>query len=143
MLTDEQRRFLHSQRVARLATADASGRPHVVPVCFVVEGNNLYTGVDEKPKQDPARELKRIANIRENAAVAVVVDRYREDWQRLGWVMLRGRAEVLVAGREHDRAQALLRARYAQLAAMRLTHLPVIALRIERASAWGNLTPTT
>jgi len=70
-----------------------------------------------------------------------VVDRYDEDWARLGWVMLRGWAEILPGGVEHAHAQALLRARYPQLAAMALAALPVIALRIERATSWGELSP--
>jgi PPOX class probable F420-dependent enzyme len=80
-----------------------------------------------------------LRNIDENPAVAVVVDRYDEDWARLGWVMLRGRAEILADGVEHDEAQALLRARYLQLDAMQIGELPVIAVRIERTASWGNL----
>ncbi len=139
MLTHEQRRFLQAQRVARLATADASGQPHVVPICYVVDGDTLYTGIDEKPKRAPGRPLKRLANIAQNPVAAAVVDRYDEDWRQLGWVMMRGRAELLEAGSEHDRAQTLLRARYPQLRAMHIESLPVIALRIERAVGWGNL----
>jgi hypothetical protein len=73
------------------------------------------------------------------AAVAVVVDRYEEDWGQLGWVMLRGHAEILIDGREHDQAQALLRSRYPQLKCMQITELPVIAVRIVSATSWGNL----
>jgi PPOX class probable F420-dependent enzyme len=80
-----------------------------------------------------------VQNILANPMVAVVVDRYDEDWARLGWVMLRGHAEILPDGSEHDDAQALLRSRYAQLAAMQIAHLPVIALRIEQVTSWGNL----
>jgi PPOX class probable F420-dependent enzyme len=69
----------------------------------------------------------------------VIVDRYDEDWARLGWVMLRGRAEILRDGQEHQDAQALLRARYPQLAAMQIAAYPVIAVRIERATSWGDL----
>ena len=80
-------------------------------------------------------------NIAARPAVALVVDRYTEDWDRLGWVMLRGRAEVLDDGAEHARAHELVRARYPQLRAMRLDGLPVIALRIGRVASWGDLTP--
>ena len=76
----------------------------------------------------------------DNPSVAFVADRYDEDWQQLGWVMLRGRADILADGPEHDRAQALLRERYAQYRTMQLAELPVIALRIERVTSWGNLT---
>ena len=71
--------------------------------------------------------------------VAIVVDRYDEDWTRLGWVMLRGRAEILRAGTEHDRAQELLRSRYRQLVAMQIADRPVIAVRLERVKSWGDL----
>jgi PPOX class probable F420-dependent enzyme len=139
MLSGEQAAFLASLRVGRLATADARGNPHVVPVCFAIEAATLYITIDEKPKQASARPLKRLRNMMENPSVAFVADRYDEDWQRLGWVMLRGRAEILTDGSEHDRAQALLRKRYPQYRAMQLDNLPVIALRAARATSWGNL----
>ena len=137
MLSGAERRFAGSMRVARLATADANGAPHVVPVCYALLGGNLYVTIDEKPKRSDVRAMKRLRNIAENPRVAVVIDRYDEDWSRLAWVMLRGRAEILGAGDEHDRAQAGLRKRYPQYRAMRLEPLPVIALRIDRVNAWG------
>jgi PPOX class probable F420-dependent enzyme len=139
MLSPREREFVAACRVAHLATADARGAPHVVPVCFDVADGSLYITIDEKPKRTGARPLKRIRNMMENPAVAVVFDRYDEDWTRLAWVMVRGRAEILVDGDEHDRAQASLRARYRQLNAMRIERLPVIALRIERVTSWGDL----
>jgi PPOX class probable F420-dependent enzyme len=138
-LSEEVRRFLAGRRVAHLATAGTDAMPHVVPVCFVLDGDSLYVSIDEKPKRGAPARLKRLRNIAENPNAAVVADRYDEDWSRLGWVMLRGRAEILAEGPEHDRAQALLRARYPQYAAMRLEALPVIALRIARVTAWGDL----
>ena len=83
--------------------------------------------------------LKRVRNIVANPRAAFVVDHYDEDWRRLGWVMLRGAAEILEAGPEHDHAQDLLRARYPQYRAMNLAELPVIALRIARVTGWGEL----
>ena len=83
--------------------------------------------------------LKRLRNIGQNPAVAVVVDRYDEDWSLLGWVMLHGHAEILTGGTEHRDAQALLRSRYAQLKAMQIAQHPIIAVRIERTTSWGNL----
>jgi PPOX class probable F420-dependent enzyme len=139
MLSEEQSAFLAAQRVGRLATADASGSPHVVPVCFAIENDTLYVTIDEKPKRASTRPLKRIRNITDNQSVAFVADRYGEDWRQLGWVMLRGRAEIIADGSEHDRAQALLIERYPQYRAMQLAELPVIALRIERVATWGNL----
>jgi PPOX class probable F420-dependent enzyme len=139
MFSERERRFLAQQRIAHLATADRGAVPHVVPVCFAVSGGTLYITIDEKPKRRPATALKRLRNIAENPAVAVIVDRYDEDWTRLGWVMLRGRAEILREGQEHQDAQDLLRARYPQLAAMQIATYPVIAVRIERTRSWGDL----
>ena len=138
MLSDRERRFLATRMVGHLATADRRAAPHVVPVCFALADAALYITIDEKPKRTGA-PLKRLRNIAENPAVAVVVDRYDDDWARLGWVMLRGPAEILTGGTEHARAQALLRARYPQLRAMDIAALPVIAVRLERVTSWGNL----
>ena len=139
MMADEQATFLASQRVGHLATADARGNPHVVPVCFAIDNDSLYVTIDQKPKRASARPLKRLRNLMDNPSVAFVADRYDEDWRRLGWVMLRGRADILAHGAEHDLAQTLLRERYAQYRAMELADLPVIALRIEHVTSWGNL----
>lgn len=140
MLNDEQRRFLDGRKIGHLATADADAQPHVVPVCFVIADDMLYITIDQKPKGDP-RRLKRLRNILDNPNAAFVADRYDDDWIRLGWVLLRGPAEILDAadGAEHGRAQALLRSRYPQYKAMALDALPVIAIRIERVASWGDL----
>ena len=140
MLTKLERSFIDAHPVARLATADARGMPHAVPICFVVLDNTLYLTIDEKPKQD-ARRLKRLRNIAENNQVAVIVDRYDDDWSRLGWVMLRGAAEIIETGAEHAAAQAALKARYPQYRAMELGGLPVVAVRIARVARWGCLAP--
>ena len=138
MLSVQETRFLASCRIGHLATADQHATPHLVPVCFVESEGALYISIDEKPKGDP-RRLKRLRNIVENPVATFVADRYDEDWTRLGWVMVRGPAEILAAGAEHDRAQDLLRSRYRQYQAMELKSLPVIVIRIERVSSWGNL----
>jgi PPOX class probable F420-dependent enzyme len=139
MLTDRERAFLLDQRIGRLATADRHGAPHVVPVGFAILRDTLYISIDEKPKRAAGMRLKRVRNILENAATAFVADRYDEDWSRLGWVMLRGQAEILEAGAEHDAAQAALTVRYRQYASMPIAHHPVIALRIARVASWGDL----
>ncbi len=139
MLSEIERRFLCTRRVAVLATADARAQPHAVPVCFAISSDTLYITIDEKPKRRPGAVLKRVRNIIENPAVAVVVDRYDEDWSLLGWLMLRGSAEILADGEEHDQAQALLRARYPQLRTMNIAPLPVIAVRVASKAIWGNL----
>jgi PPOX class probable F420-dependent enzyme len=138
IMTDAARAFCERSRVARLATADARGVPHLVPVCYAIIENSLYITIDEKPKRTD-RPLKRLRNIAENPETAVTVDRWDEDWRRLAWVMLHGRAEILPDGEEHDRAQARLRERYPQYNTMELAPLPVIAMRIVRMTAWGAL----
>ena len=138
MLSEQEARFLASRRVGHLATADARATPHLVPVCFAVSDGVLYITIDQKPKGDP-RTLKRLKNIIENPVAAFVADRYDEDWTRLGWVVLRGPAAILAEGAEHDGAQALLRSRYPQYWEMELAGLPVIAVRIDRVTSWGNL----
>jgi PPOX class probable F420-dependent enzyme len=143
MLSDDERQFLDHQRSAHLATADSRAVPHVVPVCFAICDGTLYVTIDEKPKRYSSKALKRLRNIAENPAVAVVVDRYDEDWAMLGWVMLHGHAEILTEGTEHQDAQTLLRSRYPQLRAMQIARYPVIAVRIERATSWGNLSTAT
>jgi PPOX class probable F420-dependent enzyme len=138
MLNEVQRRFVETRRVGHLATADASGAPFLTPVCFGLDGDTLYITIDEKPKRRDV-PLKRVRNILENPNAAFLVDRYDEDWSRLGWVMLRGPADILDGGEEHDRAQALIIARYPQLREMTIADLPVIALRIAHVASWGNL----
>jgi PPOX class probable F420-dependent enzyme len=132
------RGFLDACRVGHLATADARAAPHVVPVCFACTDTTLYITIDAKPKGDAAG-LKRIRNILANPQAAFIADHYDEDWSRLGWVMLRGGAQIIDAGAEHDRAQTLLRARYPQYRTMPIEALPVIALRVAHVTTWGNL----
>ena len=143
MLSAPQRAFLDAQRIGHLATADAEGAPHVVPVCFAVAGANAYITLDDKPKRAGRGPLKRLRNIAENPRVALVADRYDDrDWSRLGWVLVRGRAEILDGGAEHAKGQRLLGRRYVQMRAMALEQHPVIAIRIERVASWGALEVT-
>ncbi len=137
-MTPAQRAFLLAQRVGHLATADAEAVPHVVPVCYALADTDLYVTIDRKPKR-AGRTLRRMANIAANPRASFVVDRYDEDWTRLGWVLVQAAAEILADGAEHDAAQALLRARYSQYADMDLGPLPVIALRIDGVASWGDL----
>lgn len=138
MLNVAQRGFLDRSRVAHMATADRLGVPHLVPVCFCLDGLSVYITIDEKPKRTDI-PLKRVRNILENPAVALTVDRWDEDWTRLAWIMLRGNATILANGVEHDAAQDRLRLRYTQYRTMDLKPLPVIAVRIERVLSWGAL----
>jgi PPOX class probable F420-dependent enzyme len=123
-------------RVARLATADASGQPHVVPVVFAVDERMLYTPIDEKPKTVAPRRLKRVRNVTVNPQVAVVVDEYDEDWTKLAWVMVRGRAELVETGASHATGVRLLREKYPQYAAMSLEHRPMIVVTPLSVRSW-------
>jgi PPOX class probable F420-dependent enzyme len=108
----ELRRLVAVAPVARLATIDPAGRPHLVPVCFALDGDVLYSAVDQKPKR--STRLQRLENIRLHPQVAVLVDHYEDDWTRLWWVRLRGAARVLDPGPERLRALELLAAKYPQ-----------------------------
>jgi PPOX class probable F420-dependent enzyme len=106
------RERVRTARVARLATTDPDGRPHLVPIVFVLDGQTLYSAVDAKPKR--SRRLRRVANARERPNVTVLFDQYGDDWGRLWWVSLRGRARVLDTGEEAERALRLLVDKYGQ-----------------------------
>jgi PPOX class probable F420-dependent enzyme len=127
-----ERARVSSAQVARLATIDPEGRSHLVPIVFVLEGETLYTAVDAKPKR--SRQLRRIENARDRPEVTVLVDRYEDDWSRLWWVRLRGRARVLDAGEEAERALRLLTEKYAQYR-RQAPDLPVLAIDV---SDWGS-----
>ena len=101
---------LAAARVARLATTDPDGRPHLVPIVFALDGDTLYSAVDRKPKR--SRTLRRMENARARPDVTILVDHYEDDWERLWWIRLRGRARVLDAGAEREHALALLAAKY-------------------------------
>lgn len=145
MFNADERAFLETGRVGRLATADADGRPNVVPICYaLVESEHsaveLVTPIDEKPKAADLDKLRRVRDIRANARVAAVVDRYTEDWDRLGWVQIRGTARVVEPSDEgHPAAVTALRGRYDQYADHDLEHRPVIAIVPGSVRSWGDL----
>jgi PPOX class probable F420-dependent enzyme len=136
------RRVLERQRLAHLATVDANGAPHVVPVCFALVGETVYVSIDEKPKKsnDP-RRLQRLRNIAANPRVAIVADVYDDaDWSRLGFVLLRGVARMVEpTAAEHAEALRQLRAKYPQYRAMALDDRPLIAAEITSVTTWGRL----
>ena len=118
-------------RVARLATADAEGAPHLVPITFAVEGDRVYFAVDGKPKS--SARLRRLRNIEQNPQVSLLIDEYDEDWERLWWVRADGRARILTEGL--DGPHGLLRARYAQYADVAMDG-PVVEITVSRWSGW-------
>jgi len=131
----QARTLLAEARVARLATADAVGVPHVVPFVFVVAGDTIYWAVDEKPKR--TRDLKRLANIRANPNVDVVVDHYDEDWRTLWWVRASGPSRVVDDDQEAHRALVLLAEKYPQYRASP-PRGPVVAVEIAHLRWWSS-----
>jgi PPOX class probable F420-dependent enzyme len=125
---------VRAARVARLATIDADGRPHLVPIVFVLDGDTLYSAVDAKPKR--SRRLRRIENARERPDVTVLVDHYEDDWERLWWVRLRGRARVLDEGDEAERALDLLIGKYDRYRRHGPTP-PVLAVDVVEWRGWA------
>ncbi len=137
-LSPDDQVFLRTARVARLATASAAGRPHVVPVCFVSDGAFLYSAIDSKPKRGDPRRLRRLQNLRENPRAALLVDHYEEDWARLRYLLIRCTAEMLETGPDRDRALAFLREKYPQYRTMPgFGDAAVIRLAPERVVAWS------
>jgi len=137
MLSPREATFVERQRVAHLATADAEGRPHAVPVCFVYLGGRFYIPIDEKPKR--TQRLRRLRNIEENPRAALVFDHYEEDWERLAYILVRGTASILGESQEHERAVAALRQKYPQYRSMELERRPLVRIEPEQAVGWGHL----
>lgn len=135
----EVEHFVRAQRVARLATVDARGRPHVLPIVFAYADGCFYTPLDLKPKSVPPERLQRVRNILGSPHVQVLVDHYDEDWLQLGYVQLRGDAELIEQGDEYRRALRLLESKYPQYGALPLEGRPVIKITVERAVTWGRL----
>jgi len=132
--------MLREARVGRLATADAAGRPLLVPVCFAFDGAALYSAVDDKRKR--TRDLRRLRNVRDNPQASLLVDVWDEDWTRLAWVSVEGRADVLNAGADFTRALTLLRAKYPQYRAMDLERDgAMLRLQADRILAWRAADP--
>ncbi|HET9411082.1 MAG TPA: TIGR03668 family PPOX class F420-dependent oxidoreductase [Candidatus Dormibacteraeota bacterium] len=133
----EIRRRLGEARVAHLATTAADGKPHLVPICFVLMADEIFFAVDHKPKR--TTDLKRLRNIAANPNVAVLADHYEEDWSRIWWVRVDGHARVLAPGEVSERAVDALSARYVQYRRARPGG-PVVSVRIDRLSGWSATT---
>jgi PPOX class probable F420-dependent enzyme len=120
--------------VARLATTDPDGRPHLVPIVFALDGDTLYSAVDRKPKR--SQRLRRIENARARPDVTILVDHYEDDWSRLWWIRLRGRARVLDHGDEREHALELLARKYPQYE-QEPPDGPVLAVDVYETRAWS------
>lgn len=137
------RQLLSTARVAHLATSDQYARPHNVPIVFVWREGILYTPLDRKPKRDDDwHALRRVRNIETNGRVAIVVDRYDEDWSRLAWVLIEGVATILEVGEEREAAATLLTEKYAQYEKLPLTGRPIVRVQIERSAEWSSESPS-
>src|SRR5438132_13524369 len=137
-LTEAEIAFVQRMRVARLATADENGSPHLVPVCYAFDGICFYTPLDEKPKRVAGTHLRRVRNIEARHEAALLIDQYDDDWSHLGYVLVRGRAELLQPEDSlHARALILLRERYIQYRTMALETHAVIVITPDSVTSWG------
>jgi PPOX class probable F420-dependent enzyme len=135
-------KILKKARVARLATLEGKSGPHIVPICFVYDGKVFYTAIDQKPKRVTPERLARLRNIRAVPRVALLVDEYDEDWTRLWYILIRGKAKLIPkpAHKEHAWAIRKLRAKYPQYArGMLADDAPIIRITPERATFWGKI----
>ena len=137
--TDRELDFLTRTRVGRLATSDAAGQPHVVPVVFATDGQHLYTPLDEKPKRVQPRELKRVRNLLENPKVAFIVDHYEEDWTQLAWLLVRGTGTLVENGEAHVTGVRLLQEKYPQYEKMSLKDCLLIVITPFAVTSWKPL----
>jgi PPOX class probable F420-dependent enzyme len=135
------RELFCSARVARLGTADAQGKPLVMPICFVCEGELVYTAVDAKPKR--STRLRRVSNIEANEQVALLVDSWSENWLELCWVLAEGRATIAMGRDERERAGRLLAAKYPQYAtgAVEALQGPLLRIEIATVRCWRSREP--
>jgi len=133
---------LREARIGHLATADGQGAPHIIPVCFVLDGQNLYSVLDQKPKRASLTRLRRVRNILANPQAALMVDHYEEAWDRLWYILVICRAELLQDGEDRAGAINLLRQKYDQYREMEIETNPVIKLTPHSVVTWG-LDPET
>ncbi len=140
-ISEPVRRFILSHVVARLATASKAGQPHVIPFCYAFDGARFYFVVDEKPKRQTGKPLKRVRNILENPQVALVIDDYADDWTQLAYVLVSGTAALVEDESEYARALTLLRERYPQYRLMDLSFArnPMVRITPTNVHAWGKV----
>jgi PPOX class probable F420-dependent enzyme len=134
-IQDDLVALLQAHRVGHLATADTTGAPHIVPVCFVYESQAIYIAIDHKPKRHTGYRLKRIRNILDNPQVAFLIDHYDEDWHQLYYVLIRGAATILESGAERQRILTCLEAKYPQYCTQHLASGTGLVIKIAPASA--------
>lgn len=140
-ILDPVQRFINTHVVARLATADSNGHPHVIPFCYAFDGEHIYFVVDQKPKRRTGKPIKRIRNMLENPYAAIVIDDYDDDWTQLAYVLITGTTALVDDETEYDRLLVLLRERYPQYRGMELTFANNSMVRImpTKVHAWGKI----
>ena len=145
LLNHAELAFLVAARRAILATVDVNGRPRLVPICFIVDavdGVRILTPLDDKPKvTKDKRALARVRDIESRPEVSLLVERWDEDWSRLGWLRLDGRAALLEPGAAPAETIERFRTKYPQYATHSLESSPMITVEVERAVSWGTLDP--
>lgn len=140
-IPESVQRFINAHVVAHLATADGGGQPHVIPFCYAFDGEHIYFVVDQKPKRQTGKPIKRIRNMLENPHAAIVIDDYADDWTQLAYVLITGTTALVDDETEYDRLLALLRERYPQYRKMELTFAANAMVRItpSKVHAWGKI----
>ena len=137
-LTEIEVVFINTQRVARLATADLDGHPHIVPVCYAFDGSHFFIPLDEKPKRVDEGKLRRVRNILARHEASLLIDQYDDDWSRLGYVLVHGQAGLIQPDDpRHSQALVLLRERYVQYRSMELETHAVIMITPDSVTSWG------
>jgi PPOX class probable F420-dependent enzyme len=140
VLTDVEREFVSTARTATLATIAPDGRPRLVPICFVLLDDVIWTPLDEKPKAvSDMHQLARVRDIQRDGRVTLLVDRWSEEWADLGWLRIHGRATVVDSVAS---VIAALRTKYPQYADHDLESRPMLAISIEHATSWGRVSPS-
>lgn len=133
---------LNNAKVARLATLDARRGPHIVPICFAYDGKVFYTAIDQKPKRVTPERLARLRNILAAPQVALLIDKYDEDWTQLWYILVRGKAQLIPMSGHKERAWAIrkLRAKYPQYSGRMLADdAPVIRITPQQTTSWGKI----
>ena len=140
LISAEIRARLEVARVARLATLDSKQKSHLIPICYAYNGTVFYSAIDRKPKRVSPERMARLKNIKKNPQVALLVDHYDEDWTRLWYVLVRGKAELVSAPAERKVALQCLRAKYPQYSsAMLEDDAPLLRITAQRVTAWGKI----
>jgi len=129
-------KLLRESRIGHLATCNLSLKPHVIPICFVFHGHAIYSSIDEKPKRKKPSDLRRTINIEANPNVSMIIDHYEENWWKLKFIIIQGKAKLIWSGEEHQQAINRLKRKYPQYRSMNLQSRPIIKIIPRRTVTW-------